>query len=168
MWGWTGAAVAGVLVMGIGLWVALVVSMRTQYRPALDAIRRMNRRFANPRVMRTAGRPGASASVIHHVGRSTGRPYATPIAVLDTDDGFVVALPYGTRPDWLKNVRAAGTAVIDREGRTYSVTDPQVVRAADVDRYLRSKDRRNNRIFGIDQFLVLRRVDSDISAGDPR
>jgi deazaflavin-dependent oxidoreductase (nitroreductase family) len=168
MWGWIGLGVAGVLVVGAGLWVALVVSMRTKYRPALDAIRRMNRRFTNPRVLRTAGQVGVSASVVHHVGRSTGTPYATPIAVLDTDDGFVVALPYGTSPDWLKNVRAAGSAVIHREGQSYPVTDPQVVLAADVDRHLSGKDRRVNRIYGIDQFLVMRRVDADVAAGSSR
>lgn len=59
MWSWIGLTVAGLLVVGIGLWVALVVSMRTQYAPALTAIRRMNRRFTNPRVMRAAGKPRA-------------------------------------------------------------------------------------------------------------
>src|SRR5690606_38296959 len=30
--------------------------------------------------------------------------------VVETERGLVVALPYGTTPDWLKNVTAAGSA----------------------------------------------------------
>lgn len=168
MWNWLGLTVAGLLVAGVGLWVALVVSMRTQFAPGLNAIRRMNRRFTNPRVMRTAGKPGAAASVIRHVGRSTGAAYETPIGVLETKDGFVIALPYGTSPDWLRNVRAAGSAVIDTEGRTYPVTDPQIVRAEAVHKYFSGKDRLTHRIYGVDQFLVLLRAGVDVPVGDHR
>ena len=168
MWSWIWLSVVGLLVVALGLWVTLVVSMRTKYSPALNAIRRMNRRFANPLVLRTAGKPGASASVIRHVGRSTGTPYQTPIAVIETEDGFVIVLPYGTSPDWVKNVQAAGSAAIDSEGRTYAVTDPQVLGAADVERYLSGKDRRAQRIYGIDTFLRLKHNDADLLAGDHR
>lgn len=165
MWRWILLVATGLFVVGIGLWATLVVSIRTQFRPVLDAVRRMNRRFTNPRVMRTAGKPGASASVIHHVGRSSGTPYATPVGLMDTEAGYVITLPYGTSPDWLKNVQAAGSAVIDTEGRTYTVTDPRIVRAADVDRYFSGKDRRSNRIYGVDRFLVLKRVGAGDASG---
>lgn len=165
MWIWIGLTLIGLLVVGLVLWVGLIVSMRTKYSPGLTAVRRMNRRFTNPRVLRTAGTPGAAYAVIHHAGRSTGTPYRTPIGVADTDDGFVIALPYGTSPDWLKNVRAAGTAIIDSDGRRYQVAEPRVVGPTEVVRYFAAKDRRSFRIYGVDKFLALTRVGADVPAG---
>ena len=43
------------------------------------------------------------------------------------DDGFVVALPYGSNTDWLKNVLANGAATIVHDGNTYGVDRPEVV-----------------------------------------
>lgn len=156
MWRWVGLAVLGLTTVGFGLWVVLVVSMRTKYQPVLTFVRRMNRWVANPRVLKTAGQAGSSTAVISHVGRSTGTPYRTPIAVVDRADGFVVVLPYGTSPDWLKNVLAAGSAVVEVEGRTHLTGDPKVVRAADVGTDFSKKDSFLQRLYGIDQFLVLK------------
>lgn len=165
MWRWVGLAVVGLLAVGIGLWLVLLVSMRTKYQPVLTFVRRMNRRLANPRVMQTAGQVGSSTAVIHHVGRSTGTPYRTPVGVMNTADGFVVVLPYGTSPDWLKNVRAAGSAMLESDGRTYRVDDPRVVRAADIGIQFSGKDRFLQRLYGIDQFLVLKRTDAEVAGG---
>jgi hypothetical protein len=46
--------------------------------------------------------------VIHHVGRTTGARYETPVVARPTDDGFAIALPYGTGADWLQNVLGQG------------------------------------------------------------
>ncbi|NIS36127.1 MAG: nitroreductase, partial [Actinobacteria bacterium] len=59
-----------------------------------------------------------------------------------TAEGLVVALPYGTSPDWLKNVLAAGSAVVEADGRTHHVNDPQVVRTAEVEEHFTAKERR--------------------------
>ncbi len=155
-----------VLAVGIVLWLGLIVSMRTKFSPALTAIRRMNRRFANPRVLRTAGTADSGRAVIRHTGRSTGRIYRTPIAVEDTGDGFVIALPYGTSPDWLQNVLAAGTAVVVANGRSYEVGEPRVVGHAEVDHRFSGGQRRIHRLYGVDQFLVLARVDAGVPAVD--
>lgn len=163
---WWAMGVGGLLVAGLSLWLLLVVSMRTKFRPILDAVRRMNRAFSNPRVMKMAGRPGASAAVIHHVGRSTGTSYATPVGVLRTNGNrLVIALPYGPRVDWLANMMAAGSGVMDHEGRTFRVERPEVVPAASVDRYLSTKDRLVHRLYGVGDFLVLQRIGTDITAG---
>lgn len=110
--------VGGLFVALIVLSIAFLVAMRAKYPPVLTAVRRVNRAVWNPRAMETAGQPGAMTAVIRHVGRTSGAPYETPIGTFATDDGFVVALPYGTTPDWLKNVLAAGSAVIVRAGAT--------------------------------------------------
>ena len=67
-----------------------------------------------PLAMKSSGTPGGNASVVRHVGRKTGRPFETPVKAVATDDGFVIALPYGRNTDWLKNVLASGSATILR------------------------------------------------------
>jgi deazaflavin-dependent oxidoreductase (nitroreductase family) len=46
---------------------------------------------------------------LFHDGRTTGRPYKTPIMLYQRGDRGVIALTYGERTQWLKNVLAAET-----------------------------------------------------------
>lgn len=151
-------AAAALAVVAVTLWLAFVMSFRTKFRPVQDAIRRMNRRVLNPRQMHTAGRPGARASVVHHVGRTSGTSYRTPVVAVPTSDGFVFALPYGPVADWVRNTLAAGSADIEHEGQITRVDQPELVAAADVDPLFPRGTQRMNRIFGVDDFLVVRRV----------
>ena len=68
-----------------------------------------------------AGQPGAYASVVHHVGRKhpAARTRHRLTAVLDGRTGFVIALPYGLKSDWLRNVLASGSATITHEGNDF-------------------------------------------------
>jgi deazaflavin-dependent oxidoreductase (nitroreductase family) len=138
--------------------VVFMLGMRLKWPFVLDAVRAMNKRFINPRKMRSAGTPGAYAAIIHHVGRSSGHPYATPVCVVRTGDEVLIALPYGTRPDWLRNVVAAGTATIDHEGGHIEVDNPEIVSTVDViDRFPES-DRRAQQLFAVDEALRLHAV----------
>jgi len=148
---------------------AFMIGMRTKYPPMLNAVRRMNRAVMNPRAMKTAGQPGAYAGVIRHVGRNSGTPYETPVGPFPTDYGFDIALPYGSSPDWLKNVVAAGSAVIVHEGVAYSVDLPELIPAADAMDNVPPSEQRNIRVFAVDNFLRVRRVglsEEDTSASD--
>ncbi|MFI6869903.1 nitroreductase family deazaflavin-dependent oxidoreductase [Nocardia sp. NPDC050406] len=140
----------------LGWFCFLVVVMRLGYAPGIAAVRRFNRRFTNRRVIKTAGQPGASASVIRHIGRSSGTPYATPVGVTEAEGDFLISLPYGTSPDWLRNVRAAGTAEVVHEGRSYRVSEPELVSAASVARYQSRSERLGLWLFGVDHVLRLR------------
>ena len=151
-----------VLVVAIVSFV-LFVAMRNKYPPVLRAVRRMNRSFTNPRAMETAGQPGAYASVIQHVGRTTGNPYETPIGPFVTDDGFVIPLPYGTTPDWLKNVQHAGTATIISEGTSYDVQSPRLVTAEEGLPSIPPKYQRSLRWFSVDDFLLVQRTEAEIT-----
>ncbi|MBF6183016.1 nitroreductase family deazaflavin-dependent oxidoreductase [Nocardia otitidiscaviarum] len=157
MWIWI--AIAAGTPVGLGLlWMLFVlVALRSGYRPAVAAVRRFNRRVTNPRVLRTAGEPGASAALIRHTGRKSGKPYRTPIGIIEAGDDFLVSLPYGTSPDWLANLRAAGTAEVVHEGDTYRVTEPELVPAASVARFQSKSERVLLRVFGVDEVLRLRR-----------
>ena len=151
------ATVAGGLVLIlVVVGIVFLVGMRAKARPVIDTVRRFNRAFTNPRVLKSAGTPGASASVVRHVGRTTGRRYETPIGALPTDTGFLIALPYGTRADWLKNVLAAGSATIVDGGNTYEVHAPEVVPTAAVADQLPPGERRTLRLFKVDHCLQVR------------
>jgi hypothetical protein len=147
--------------------VVFVVGMRTKSPTVLSAVRRLNRRFFNPHQMRTAGTPGAYASVIRHRGRTSGRHYVTPVGPTRTADGFVIALPYGTQADWLRNVVHHGFATVVHEGATYDVDSPQVVPTTSVIDELPSGEGRLLRRFNVSQCLRLRvvtRVDAIVAA----
>ncbi len=137
---------------------AFVVAMRKKYAPVQDAVRRMNRDVVNPQQMATAGTPGAYASIIKHIGRTSGTPYDTPVQARPTEDGFVIPLPYGRSPDWLKNVSAAGSATLVTEGETYQVEQPEFIPADAAAPYVEEQDRKTQQLFGVDEFLKLRTV----------
>jgi deazaflavin-dependent oxidoreductase (nitroreductase family) len=135
------------------------VGMRRKSPTVLRSVRRFNRAIMNPRMLVKAGTVGAYASVIHHVGRTTGRAYRTPVVAEPTDDGFVIAVPYGTTANWVKNVLAAGSATIVDEGTSYRVDRPEVVPLASMNEHFSAKDRRAHARFRVDQCVRLRHVD---------
>src|SRR5215207_2582086 len=112
----------------LGLLLALAVAVfRLQVRPVTDAMRTLNKRFANPAMMKLAGRRYWFVTVIRHTGRRSGQEYATPVVAMPTSDGFLISLPYGEGVDWLKNVLAAHRATIKANGETWEVVEPEVV-----------------------------------------
>jgi deazaflavin-dependent oxidoreductase (nitroreductase family) len=149
--------VGGVLVVLAATGTVFLVGMRRKSPLVLDTVRRTSRAM-KPLALRSAGTPGAYASVVRHVGRTTGRTYETPIGAVATGDGFVIALPYGPNTDWLKNVLASGSAIIVDEGTTYDVDRPQVVPMADAGHHFSPQDQRAHRMFRVDQCLRVRRV----------
>ena len=54
---------------------------------------------------------------LRHVGRKSGRVYRTPLMLFRRGDRAVIALTYGERTQWLKNVLAAGTCTFEAPGR---------------------------------------------------
>jgi deazaflavin-dependent oxidoreductase (nitroreductase family) len=105
----------------------LIWAFRSHNPVVLGAVRRFNRSVLNPVMARFSGRKGFCAATIHHVGRRSGIPYATPIIAQSEPGGFLIPLLYGTDVDWLRNVLAAGRAIIDADGRTMVVEQPAVI-----------------------------------------
>lgn len=149
----------GVAAGGAVLWLGFVWSFRTKNRVVQGAIRRMNRGFTNPRQLRTAGTPGAYASVVHHVGRRSGTAYRTPVVVQPAGDDLLVALPYGPAADWVQNVLAAGSATIEHEGTTIRATDPELVPLDVANPHFPAKEQRMHRVYGVHDFLRLERAE---------
>jgi deazaflavin-dependent oxidoreductase (nitroreductase family) len=155
---WIGRLV-GLLVVALGAIVAVfVVGMRTKSPLVQDNVRRYNRAVTNPRVLRSAGSPGASASVIHHVGRTSGRSRATPVGPFAVGDGFVIALPYGPGTDWVRNVLASGSATLVHEGSTIPIDRPEVVPVTQVIEDLPASQQRVLRLFGVEECLRVQRA----------
>lgn len=142
----------GAAVMLLGL---LVAGLRWQLGPVVDGVRRVNRSVTNPRVMRTAGTAATQTSVIAHIGRKSGRGYETPVDIIPTATGLLIALPYGTRADWLRNVLAAGSATVKTQGERIDVERPTVVATIDVADLIPRRTLRTLRLFGVNQCLQL-------------
>jgi len=153
------AAAVGVVVLPLAV---LVVGMRWKLSPVLDGVRRFNRSMTNPRVMRTAGSTQTQTSVIRHIGRTSGRAYKTPVDTIPTATGFLIALPYGNRADWLRNVLAAGSATVMTDGERIDVDRPTIVATADVAGLIPAKTLRTLRLFGVNQCLHLERTSSSV------
>ena len=70
-------------------------------------------------------------AVVLHAGRTSGRPYRTPLLAFKRDDTLIIALLYGERSDWLRNLEAAGGGRFVRGGRTFELGAPRVVATSD-------------------------------------
>ena len=119
------------------------------------------RRFTwvmRPIALRSAGKQGSNTSVVRHVGRRSGRTYETPVVAIEHGDCFFVALPYGQRTDWLKNVLAAGSASLVIGGHTFEVDHPEVIAMAEASPYFRPRDQGFQRRFHVDSALQVRRA----------
>jgi len=150
------AVMVGTLV-GVGLLVLglLVAGMRWQVSPVVNTLRRMNRSVTNPRVMRTAGTSGTQTSVIEHVGRKSGKTYETPVDIIETTTRLLIALPYGVRTDWIRNVMDAGSAAVVTRGERIPVDRPAIVATADVEALIPGRTMRTLKLFGVNQCLSL-------------
>lgn len=156
------ATVVVVLLLGVvTIGVAFFLGMRAKSPFVLKPVIWLSRTFFNPMQMRSAGTPGAFASVIQHRGRKSGRAYETPVGAVPADEGFVIALPYGSRANWLRNVLASGSATIVHEGRTCAVDQPAVVPMQDVATCFSPSDRRSFRLFGVNECLRVRKAEPE-------
>ena len=115
-------------------------------------------RVMRPIALRSAGKVGSNTSVIHHVGRRSGTTYETPVVAVEHEDCFLVALPYGTRTDWLQNVLATGKAEITTRGKRYAVDRPEVIPISEVTLFFRPKEQRLQRRFGVESALRVHRA----------
>ena len=117
-----------------------------------NGLRRFTR-VMRPLALRSAGKEGSGTSVVRHVGRRSGRTYETPVVAVQHDDSFLIALPYGERTDWLRNVLDKGSATIVTNGHAYEVDRPEVIAMADATGYFRPREQRMHRQFHVEAAL---------------
>src|SRR5215469_3629488 len=123
--------------------------------PIQNALRLFTRSM-RPLALRSAGKEGSGTSVVRHTGRRSGRTYQTPVIAARHDGHFLIALPYGPRTDWLKNVLGTGSAVIVTNGHAYVVDRPEVIPMAEATAYFRPREQRMHRQFHVDSALRVR------------
>ncbi len=128
-------------------------------RSIQTALRKLTQ-VTRPIAMRSAGTERSTTSVVRHIGRRSGRSYATPVVAVEHDDSLLIALPYGKGTDWMKNVLANGTATVVTHGQTYAVDQPQVIPMTEVTRYFRPKEQKLHRRFAVDTCLRVHRMAS--------
>ncbi len=87
-----------------------------------SANRRATNRVTGPAATRMPG-----FGVIVHKGRQSGREYRTPVNVFTAEDGYVVALTYGSDSDWVRNVLAAGGCELEHRGHRENLGSPHIV-----------------------------------------
>jgi hypothetical protein len=122
-------------------------------------------KFFNPWVLGLAGSGLIPLwAVIVHKGRRSGREYRTPIAIRPSANGFVIPLPWGPRTDWCRNVMTAQTFVIRWKGRDVIVGAPEVIDRAAAAPAFPGLLQRSLAVFGIRQFLAIRRIDAEVQA----
>ena len=81
---------------------------------------------------RRAGRRHSVTALLTHVGRRSKKTYRTPVGARPYGDGFVVALPYGSRTDWCRNVMAAGTCRLAWIAQSYELEQPEIISGSQV------------------------------------
>ena len=73
-----------------------------------------------------AGLPVGSMALLTVKGRKSGASRTTPVAIAPLDGGWRLVAAYGI-VDWVKNLRVAGSAHIERGGKTFEVNAIELV-----------------------------------------
>jgi deazaflavin-dependent oxidoreductase (nitroreductase family) len=89
-------------------------------------LRRVNRVVTNP-LMRTFAWRVPPLAVVHHVGRTSGRSYRTPVIAFPSAKGFVIPMTYGRDVDWARNLLAARGGDVEQRGRRVGLRNPRIV-----------------------------------------
>jgi deazaflavin-dependent oxidoreductase (nitroreductase family) len=125
-------------------------------RGRVQNVLRLFTRAMRPLAMRSAGKEGSGTSVVRHAGRRSGRIYETPVVAARHGDCFLIALPYGSRTDWLQNVLSKGSAVIVANGQAHEVDQPELIPMAEATAYFRRSEQRMQRQFRVESALRVR------------
>lgn len=147
--------VGGVVIFSFLVELALILVFRFRWRPAIDAIRRFNRAILNPLMNRFAGSEHWYASAVHHVGRTSGKEYTTPIWAIQVGRFFYVPLPYGEHVDWCRNILAAGGAELDVHGEHHQIYNPAIISADAAAEIIPWRDSVRFGVYGVESYLRL-------------
>lgn len=109
----------------------------------------------NKRVFNPIALQNGKWTILQHLGRSSGRAYRTPIGTWRVDDTYYVIVVYGPKTDWLQNVLAAGSAILEVNGEEVPVTNLRLVPIDDAFRGAPPEESRPPRFLRISQCLAM-------------
>ena len=121
-------------------------------------VTRVNRRIANPLLGLLSDELPPFAT-LHHVGRSSGRRFHTPVMAFPSGPRITIALTYGPRVQWLQNIEAGRPARLVRRGRVLVLSDPVRLHGTDGARLVPAWTQVALRLLGTDEFVSLRADD---------
>lgn len=122
-------------------------------------ITRVNRRVTNPLLGLLSDEIPPFAT-LHHEGRSSGRRFHTPLMAFPSGSGRItIALTYGPRVQWLRNIEAGRPARLVRRRTVLVLSDPVRLRGAEGARLVPAWTRGALRLLGTDEFVSLRADD---------
>lgn len=126
-----------------------------RYGQRSRAIRLFSKRMLNPIALTFAGRAGMPYAVLCHVGRHSGKRYATPLLAQQVTQGWLIPLTYGKVTDWYLNIEQTGECRIQWQGQSLLAMRPELVDAAHAYPLFPFALRLALRIAGIRQFVRL-------------
>ncbi|EFH84286.1 nitroreductase family deazaflavin-dependent oxidoreductase [Ktedonobacter racemifer] len=92
-----------------------------------DRIRVFNKYVTNRVLRGLAILPFGPFALLRHVGRRSGKSYEIVIMVWPLNEGFVIALTYGPKVDWYRNVQAAGGCTVFWHRKYYTLENPETL-----------------------------------------
>ncbi|WP_034610653.1 hypothetical protein [Cellulomonas sp. URHD0024] len=123
-------------------------------------VTRVNRRVSNP-VLGLLSDDVPPFATLHHVGRTSGRRFRTPVMAFPSpgSDRVTIALTYGPRVQWLRNIEAGLPARLVRRRTVLVLSDPVRLRGPEGARLVPAWTRAALRLLGTDEFVSLRADD---------
>ncbi len=94
---------------------------------SLDRVRYFNKLVTNKLLIHISGKKIGHFVILSHVGRKSGRLYRIPIIAEPTVNGFMIALTYGRKVDWVENVLAKGSCSMVWKNKEYPLFHPEFV-----------------------------------------
>lgn len=111
-----------------------------------------NRRVTN-RLLGRIPRRVSPFVIVHHIGRSTGNAYATPLAGFRTSTGLILTPTYGLTADWVRNILCTESFDVDRRGIVATMTNVRVIGRAEAWPFLPLVVRGAMRLLRIESFV---------------
>lgn len=93
----------------------------------LDRIRIINKFATNRALIYIAGRQSGHFAILTHTGRKSGKLYRIPVIAEPFKNGFAIALTYGRKVDWCKNVLAKGSCELRWKNKDYALVKPEFI-----------------------------------------
>ena len=138
---------------------ATAANNRINLGPRTRRVIRLAARLINPLTLLVAGRSWMPiVGVLHHVGRHSGRAYATPLGMRPLGDTFLLPRTFGNNAAWYQNVLAAGWCVVTYRGKNYTLIEPEIVDYATAAPAFPRYELFQFRLIGINEYLRLHRA----------
>lgn len=94
-----------------------------QDMPAPRWLAEFNRSVTNP-LLSGMARYLPCFGIVHHTGRRSGLAYENPVCVFRFGSIYTIALTYGPKADWVRNVLAKEGCTLETQGRQQQLVQP--------------------------------------------